>query len=136
MPRFVASQAVDALDYDFSMFDAGIGTVPEPTAPQLRAFEQWMRNPFGGTEQSDIPKKYAEMSDEEALEVDKDSVEHLAALCSGIPSADDLFKVNQGSPRIYREFFFWLWGELTNPTKPTAGTNKSLVAATNGASSS
>jgi hypothetical protein len=138
---FDASNAVEALDWDFAPHVQASGTVPEPSDRILRGFQAAMtrnltdlgvdRAQLGSPQQ--LVAALADV-DEKKLEKAADKVNKaLADLCQGSPSLEQL---EQLPPRVRNAFMGWLTGLLfgtgENPTLPSPVTSRSL-ATVNGA---
>lgn len=127
---FDAGAALEPLDYNFEKFDAGSGTIPEPTRAQIRDFEKWRLSTFGDAATvADLAERYQAMSDDEAAESDREAVVAIARLCSDSPNAEQLEKL---PARVFRAFWAWLWTQLTDPTLSGSATTLSPAAASNG----
>lgn len=126
MPSFNAGSVVDPLDYDFTAFNGGKGTIAEPTDAQVGDFMQGMRDLMreareitgaAGVDMSDAT--LAELGvalDQLDSEVYQDFARKMgrlhAGLCGAQPTYEDIMAV---PVRIRNLFFAWLSGEVMNP---------------------
>lgn len=152
MAAFDAGNIVAAMDWDFSKFGAGKGTIPEPSDIEM---ERFLRNytklmtsfsaaaigsvsPKNGEdgEDSDKPKI---LSLDEAIELMKSvditadyvspkiseaMLELVLQITKGSPNREQIVSLPQ---RIRGAFYGWLLGQLTSPDFiPAAGTKPSL----------
>jgi hypothetical protein len=131
MAKFDAgsSAVAEPLDYDFSLFKAGKGTITEPNDDQIRLF---------GVQQVLLQRKVIavspELGDDATLDQRLEAIatagqsEVLAShaadeaaiyadLCSGKPSAGELLKL---PPRHRQRFYKWLQEEI-NPEADAGG---------------
>lgn len=121
MPGFDAGAVVEPLDWDFTAFKAGKGTVPEPSDARLGKFirdvmlaqstETTALAPL--TEAGDDPEKMlaaiAALPEDVLPGATKAMIKPYAELCDGSPSEAQLTKL---PPRVRVAFFTWLAGEL------------------------
>jgi len=121
MPGFDAGAVVEPLDWDFTAFKAGKGTVPEPSDAQLGKFirdvmaaqqtESASLAPL--TEAGDDPEAMlaaiAALPEDVLPGATKAMIKPYAELCAGHPSEEQLGKL---PPRVRVAFFAWLAGEL------------------------
>jgi hypothetical protein len=149
---FKASEAVEALDFDFSgisladenaaqILENAKGTVPEPTQRQLTHFFHRLTELAASADVPDIPDDpspqqvlavLGSMSDEQLEQQNEQVIQIFAELCSGSPSAEQLAALPH---RVRQAFIGWLSEKLANPPKLHPATRPS-AAVPNGASSS
>lgn len=134
MPGFDAGTVVEPLDWDFTAFKAGKGTVPEPSDTQLGKFiRDVMRAQTSETtalapiaEAGDDPEKMlaaiAALPEDVLPGATKAMIKPYADLCAGHPSEEQLTKL---PPRVRVAFFTWLAGEL-RPEASSAGSPPAL----------
>jgi hypothetical protein len=132
MPSFDAGAVVEPLNWDFTAFKAGKGTVPEPSDEKIAAFMK-ATMALAQTE-GEAGAGLAALADagedpekmltaiaalpEDVLSGAKALIPAYAALCSGCPSAVQLGKL---PPRVRYAFFTWLAGELRPEASAGAG---------------
>ena len=121
MPGFDAGTVVEPLDWDFTAFNAGKGTVPEPSDERLSTFIRDVMKAqtsettalAGLTDAGEDPEKMlaaiAELPEDVLPGVTKAMIAPYAALCDGSPTEEQLTKL---PPRVRVAFFSWLAGEL------------------------
>ena len=136
MPGFDAGTVVEPLDWDFTAFGAGKGTVPEPSDARLGTFirdvmkaqstESASLAPL--TEAGDDPEKVlaaiAALPEDVLPGATKAMIKPYAALCDGSPTEAQLGKL---PPRVRVAFFSWLAGELR--PEASAGDSKPALKA-------
>lgn len=106
---FKATEAVPALDYDFTPHVEAKGTVPEPSQKAIKKFNKAMRQLTGGKSLLDIAKL-----DEDEQEAMNDGMKPIIAdLCQGHPS---LAQLDELPHRLLSAFCGWLMGQLQNPS--------------------
>jgi hypothetical protein len=134
MPGFDAGTVVEPLDWDFTAFKAGKGTVPEPSDERLGKFlrdvmaaqssESASLAPL--TEAGDDTEKLlaaiAALPEDALPGATKAMIKPYADLCDGSPTEDQLTKL---PPRVRVAFFSWLAGEL-RPEASSAGSKPAL----------
>jgi hypothetical protein len=124
MAGFKAEAVVERLEYDFGSFATYsgrpiTGITPEPTDDQIAAFHQQMaamakkhRAQEHGVDPDDrvaVLEWLANRPPEEAVQIEKDSAEIYAQLCSHKPSYDEIMAV---PPRIRQAWYGWMAGEI------------------------
>lgn len=134
---FDAAKAVKPLDWDFSAFDGGSGTVPEPTGKQIAKFYTGLDAVSrDALKRQDIdadadvpPDKLLEAADA-AVDDEADIValhEKLtgvyADLCHGSPTKAQISKLPF---RVRMAFFNWIAGELRPEASGAATTQPQL----------
>src|SRR5581483_4983800 len=131
MAQFDAASVVEPLDYDFTHFRAGKGTIKEPSDEQIRLF---------GIQQVIQQRKIVQASpdlDDDATVDDRlaaiekagqsealvsyaaDEAAAYADLCSGKPSVAELLKL---PPRVRNAFYKWLRDEINPEAEAGGGT--------------
>jgi hypothetical protein len=125
---------VEPLDWDFTAFKAGKGTVPEPSDERLGKFirdvmaaqEGQTASLAGLTEAGDDTEKMlaaiAALPEDALPGATKAMIKPYADLCDGSPTEDQLGKL---PPRVRVAFFAWLAGEL-RPEASSAGSKPAL----------
>lgn len=124
MAGFVATEAVEALDYDFTGYGGTKGTIPEPTTAHLdRFFEavQGLSTRVGvGPDASaeEVAQAVAKISKRDAAEFTNQIKAAIVGLCGGSPSQED---VDVLPYRVLMAFLGWLM-EALRPEARTPGT--------------
>lgn len=124
MSKFDATTAIDPMEVDFSKYGGPVGTIPEPSGPQVELFMERIRE--YRKKRADLAKegdRIKETGDEEAMEAWLESVPEdelreeakqmhiwVQELTSDYLQADMLEKLN---PRLWTKFFKWLVGEMS-----------------------
>lgn len=149
MAKFVPSDHVERLEYDFTEYGGPEGVIMEPTTGRVNGFFSDMKAMMNQVKDLQAVAKdfdIEEMSDEQMIEkmsqVDeaeakasvfqKQTIENLAVLCGaerqedgsvvgGAPSVDDL---NLLPYRVLQAFSQWLMGEI-RPKATTPGSRPS-----------
>lgn len=118
MAGFDASKAVPRLDYDFRKYNAGHGTIPEPSDEILATYTREMaefakENDLVLTEENATSALEAAMnlSDSEFIEIQERVADITSRLTQKQPSAEEIMAL---PPRVRRAFFGWLQG-MINP---------------------
>ena len=119
MTTFDASTAVEPMRFRLSK-EAEWRVVPEPSSVQVQAFinarraeGERIRELVTGLPDDATAEQVAEVLDaEQARASHRNTAEMIAAVCSGVPSADEL---EQLPHRQMIGFSQWLIGELSNP---------------------
>lgn len=120
MPKFDAATVCEGLDWDFSHFDAGEGTIPEPSDAKIATFFKELgaltKELIAKAEIPDNPSAQdvllalADLPEGESfLEMVQETAKIYAKLCSNKPSAAQLSKLPM---RVRFRFYAWLRGEL------------------------
>ena len=134
MPAFDSGSVVEPLDWDFTHYGAGKGTVPEPSEKKLSKFLTDLTVAQAGAAGAMAPVEEAGNDPEKLLaaiaalpEGQLPSVMSVltkpyADLCGGSPSAAQIGKL---PPRVRLAFFTWLAGEL-NPEASGAASRPAL----------
>lgn len=121
MPGFDAGTVVEPLDWDFTAFGAGKGTVPEPSDARLGKFirdvmaaqtaETTALAPL--TDAAGDPEKVlaaiAKLPEDALIGGAEAMIKPYAELCDGSPTEAQMAKL---PPRVRVAFFGWLAGEL------------------------
>lgn len=126
MAGFDAATAVEPMDYDFTKYKAGKGTVPEPSNDDMKSFQQEFATIMRRGQQLNVSEDEAlKMSEEDftafqkqADEVGEELDAALAKLCQGQPSLDQLKKLPF---RVKTAFSRWLMDQMS-PEGGAAGT--------------
>lgn len=131
MPGFDAGTVVEPLDWDFTAFGAGKGTVPEPSDARLGKFIREVMQ-AQQTESASLAPLTAAGDDPEAVlaaiaALPEDvlpgatmaMIKPYADLCDGSPTEAQLTKL---PPRVRVAFFAWLAGELRPEASSAAST--------------
>jgi len=115
MAKFDASTAVEALEWDFTAYGGGSGTIPEPSEDVIEAFFKGVSGLSGVLGSQPGP----DMTEEEVRALADRGVEFgetmngmkdlLATLCSDQPGREDLDKLPL---RVLLAFTGWLVGEF------------------------
>lgn len=118
MAGFVAADAVEPLDYDFTAFVDAKGTVREPSRKQRRRFDRRVAGIFGDETTDETNERFAKMSaterQHELERIADESIEALVELCGDQPSREELEALPE---RILAAFVSYLRGTLlANPT--------------------
>lgn len=113
---FDAASQVEPLDWDFTKFGGGKGTIPEPSMSELRAFRQKLLDllPSGDSDEADeadVARLYS-LSPEERDRLNDASVDVVAEFCKGSPSLDEILAL---PGRIRSAFVDWIIAE-TRPS--------------------
>lgn len=142
---FDASQAVAALDWDFSAFGAGSGTSPEPSDQMIERFKRkQQRLATALIEQVQLTNRQVEADDEEVAIPTLIPLKEAVAAIADITGEDELAstalaqmceitaEVLSDQPnakqigalpfRVRAAFFGWVTGQLLNPESLAAGT--------------
>ena len=127
MPSFDAESAVDPMRFRLKADDE-YRIIPEPSTLQVQAFMNAQRG-----ERGRLRKELAEIPDDEPLEMTlerlgpeqteaavKRNAEMYAALCSGIPSVEELAAMKH---RPFAAFASWVSEEILNPEAVTGAGN-------------
>lgn len=128
MSKFDAMQAVEAMEYDFTAYGGGRGTIPEPSNGQIDRFFKSLSSiydkfkgllPEGSTLDSTDPAAIEKaMETLEGLDsevMNRYMAEAIAEVTSGSPNADEIMALPY---RVQQAFMGWLVGEL----RPEGGT--------------
>lgn len=135
MPKFDANSIGGALEFDFSTWNGPKGIVPEPPRSAVnkmlkgtsKAFRELGIGDNAEDEKDMTPQEIADtmekVEDDETFEkLNEALLEHLAELCAGSPSREQLEALPY---RPFMGFFGYLMGNLTNPEGSSTGTNSS-----------
>jgi hypothetical protein len=143
---FDAGTAVEPLDWDFTKFDLGRGTIPEPSEREMTVFTKRFQKLMTAIinegrkrlkEREEVKDDVPELTLMEALaaledpDLDAETIEAVsskmcgivAELSKGQPSLETLEKLPS---RVRGAFFGWLLKELYSPEAVAAGTRPSL----------
>lgn len=128
MAGFDAATAVDPMDWDFSKYEGGTGTVPEPSTNEMKAFQKEFAKIMRKGAALDIDDDDAlKMSEKEFVAFQKkaDAIGEeldvaVARLCKNQPSEEQMAKLPF---RVKTQFSKWLMAEM-NPEGEAAGTKK------------
>jgi hypothetical protein len=160
MAGFDAGSIVEPMNWDFSKFGGGSGTVPEPSDAEVERFlkkyqvlvTQTLRTAeLNAAQQLDDAISKAAGTDESRLLTLQESISVMSQIDSGelasssdaVDALVDLFaSICKGSPskeqlmslphRIRAAFYGWLMGQLTNPDFSAAADTKSSPVHANG----
>lgn len=160
MAGFDAATAVEPLDVKgLASFGVDDFTIPDPTSSQLRRFAKALDS-IGFANQEASTAQYAEAGkaaraevekrakaekrkatqeeideavDRAGAELDKRLMTAVAHVCGDVVTADQLEVIPS---RVFRAFFWWLWGEFVDPTVSSPATRPSLTALQGGKSAS
>src|SRR5512138_245128 len=138
---FDAASAVESLDWDFTAFNAGKGTSPEPSTREIEQFfkkshslaEAIIRSGKNRTEDDSefpedltfeqawdlIAKRLDAPRGEDAESLARKMSELVAETTHNCPSADQLMKLPH---RVRSSFFGWFTGQMLDPESAAAGT--------------
>jgi hypothetical protein len=131
MGKFNAASVVEPLDYDFTHFKAGKGTITEPTDNQIRLFgvaqvmlqRQVVQAVPDTDDDASLDEKLAAIEKAGSAQALVDYANTEAAmyadLCSGKPSGPELLKL---PPRVRNAFYTWLRGEISPEAEAGGGT--------------
>lgn len=117
---FKATEAVEALDYDFTPYITGkaaTGTIPEPSSDKIDTFRQVLRSiiPTKTVEGGKVVIDLAALNEKFEAEKDRPDEVLLAAI-EAFTSRDitvaTLTKLSQKAPRHFQAFVGWLTGEF------------------------
>lgn len=153
---FNAGSVFEPLDWDFTAFDGGTGTTPEPTTRQIEDYLTGLRelienirnlaNQAVSDDDADADDDEDEFTEDRVAEV-MDSIdpntsegerqmdnmtELIAELCSHEPSVEQLEKLPH---RVRTAFFGWITGQLLDP-KALSPVTTALQGASSGEQSS
>lgn len=130
MAGFVAADAVEAMEYDFTGFGGSAGVIPEPSTDGLEKFQEAMRvatSKIGITIKDTSAETLAASLDElsgagtgAARSVRDAMIEAVAVFCQQTPSAADLDRLPF---RVFQAFVGWLLG-CFRPEAETPGTKR------------
>lgn len=152
MAKFVPSQHVERLEYDFTEYGGGEGVITEPSTGKVNGFFKDMKSMMKEVSAlSQVAKdlEVEDMSDEQMIEkmskVDeaeaqgsefqRRSIENIAVLCGAerVEQEDGSFVVVGGSPnmedleklpyRVLQAFSTWLMGEI-RPKRTTPASKR------------
>lgn len=156
MAGFDAGSAVEPMDWDFSKFGAGKGTVPEPSDVEIDRFMrqyQVLATQVIRSAEAQTNQQLQELIERRAKEDDPDSPEKPLTLEQSVEvmkqvdlgnsaeianaMLDLIITITKGQPsreqlmalphRVRGAFYGWLIGQLTNPDfSVAAGTRPSL----------
>jgi len=132
---FDAGTIVEPLDWDFTRFDAGKGTIPEPSDKaidtlfkDLSGMSKNVLEQVGITDSDTSPEELlialADLPEDATIgiaDVMKQMAKIFAKLCKNQPSEAQLLKLPL---RIRMRFFVWLAGELRPEDFGAATTNR------------
>lgn len=115
---FDAADAVEPMDYDFTKFKAGKGTVPEPSQSEYRTYVRGLTSLQGKykdleklTDKDDLSDKQVKEINDKAEALSDEMDELVAKLCQNVPSREDIAKLPF---RVKNVFSKWLQEEF-NP---------------------
>lgn len=134
MPAFDSGTVVEPLEWDFTKYNAGTGTVPEPSEKRLEKFitdlavaQAKNATVMAGVEEAGTdPEKLlaaiAALPEGQLPSVLSVLTKPYADLCGGSPTLAQLTKL---PPRVRLAFFGWLGGEF-NPEAGGAASRPAL----------
>lgn len=122
MGKFDAGTAVDQMEYDFTAYGGGQGTIPEPSTGQVTQFfadmkdivkeARGLRNLASSetpASEEDLAEAISDLDDGLMDRFNKRIAESTAQLCSGQPSPDDIQKLPF---RVLAAFTAWIASEF------------------------
>ena len=148
MAKFVPSEHVERLEYDFTEYGGSTGVIPEPSTGRVNGFFRDMKSMMREVSalqslvkdldveemsEEDMVAKMSQVEEAEAVgsEFQQRSMENLAILCGATRNDDGT--IEGGTPgvaefellpyRVLQAFSTWLMGEI-RPKKETPGTKR------------
>lgn len=129
---FDAGTAPDPMDWDFTSWGGGKGTIPEPSEKAITTYYKDLRkavSEFQGVQeagskdnlsQKEIDELMKAMEDIDIAKINGEVKKAVAKLCQNQPSITEL---NRLPYRVLNAFVQWLQGELS-PEAKSAGTTQ------------
>lgn len=117
---FVASGAVEALDWDFRPYLKAYGTITEPSDDQVKAMNKALRaatvavtgEDFDPQDRKALVRVFGKLSDEQLAEMEQTNLDAIAIVTGTSPAREDIERLPF---RIKRAFLKWLITELNGP---------------------